>query len=418
MGIGLRRQKKKHAARGRGSRVGAVSSTVTSTVRGEGAQGPLRILILSASAGAGHLRAAEAIETACRMRLPSAEVKHVDALTLTPAPFRRLYSRGYLDFVSRAPELYGVLYERTNRPPRSPAGDKLRLALERLNTVPFVRFVKEFDPHVICHTHFLPAEIVGHEKRKGRVGAPHVVVVTDFEVHRYWLCAGVERYCVAREDNRFHLEALGVPTDRVRVTGIPIDPVFAEQANVAALKSKHGVEGGVPTVLILCGGFGVGPVEALVTSLWGAVAGARMVIVAGRNEALRERLSRRAARAPVPTRVLGYTREMHEWMAVSDILVTKPGGLTTSEGLALGLPFVVANPIPGQETRNATMLFEEGVAISGENPYTIGPRVARLLASPERLSAMRRRALALARPRAALDIAEELERTANPDPTG
>src|SRR5262245_58120892 len=118
---------------------------------------PLRVLVLSASAGAGHLRAAEAVEAACRMRFPGSEVRHVDALTLTPAPFRRMYSRGYLDLVARAPALFGVLYEHTNRPPRNPAADKIRLALDRLNTAGFVRFVRSFDPHVICHTHFLPA---------------------------------------------------------------------------------------------------------------------------------------------------------------------------------------------------------------------------------------------------------------------
>jgi processive 1,2-diacylglycerol beta-glucosyltransferase len=393
MGLGLRRRRKKpHAA--------------------APAHQPLRVLVLSASAGAGHLRAGEAVEAACRMRFPGSEVRHVDALTLTPAPFRRMYSRGYLDFVARAPGLFGVLYEHTNRPPKNPAADKIRLALERLNTAAFVRFVKTFDPHVICHTHFLPAEIVGHERRKGRIAAPDTVVVTDFEVHRFWLCRGAGGYCVAREENRLHLEALGVPREQVRVTGIPIDPVFGLKPERAVLRKKHGIENGLPTVLVLCGGFGVGPMEALVKNLQGALTKARMVIVTGRNEALRERLSALARRAPTPMRVLGYTREMHELMALADLAVTKPGGLTTSEALAMGLPLVVANPIPGQETRNAIMLYEEGVAISGENPYTIGPRVARLLASPNRLGEMRRKALALARPEAAHVIAEDLGRMA------
>ena len=372
----------------------------------------LRVLVLSASAGAGHLRAGEAVEAACRMRFPGSQVRHVDALTLTPAPFRRMYSRGYLDFVARAPGLFGVLYEHTNRPPRNPAADKIRLALDRLNTTAFVKFVKTFDPHVICHTHFLPAEIVGHERRKRRIAAPDTVVVTDFEVHRFWLCRGAGGYCVAREENRVHLEALGVPGHEIQVTGIPIDPVFSEKPDRALLRKKHGVEGEMPTILVLCGGFGVGPMEALVRNLWGALTNARLVIVTGRNEALREKLSALARRAPAPTRVLGYTREMHEWMALADLAVTKPGGLTTSEALAVGLPLVVANPIPGQETRNAIMLYEEGVAISGENPYTIGPRVASLLAAPERLREMRRKAAALARPQAAHVVAEHLGRMA------
>lgn len=370
---------------------------------------PRRILVLSASAGAGHLRAAEAVESACRRRFPKAEVKHVDTLTLTPPSFRRLYGQGYVDFVNHAPELLGVLYDKTNRPPKHKAAETLRGLLERLNTRPFVKFLREFAPDVVAHTHFLPAAIVAHEKKKRRFAAPHLVVVTDFDVHRFWLCPGIDRYCVAREDNRIHLAALGTPAESVRITGIPIDPVFAEKPDVPALRAKHGVADERPLLLVLAGGLGVGPIEALVESLWASVRGARLVVVAGRNEALRARLEKRAATAPLPTQVLGFTREMHEWMALATLAVSKPGGLTTSEALARGLPLVVTNPIPGQETRNATMLFEEGAAISGENPLTIGARVARLLASPARLAAMARAARALGRPRAAEAVADEIE---------
>jgi processive 1,2-diacylglycerol beta-glucosyltransferase len=371
---------------------------------------PRRVLILSASAGAGHMRAAEAVLAACQERWPKAEARHVDVLTLTPGPFRRLYGKGYLDFVNKAPELVGMLYDRTNRPPKSPAADRLRLLAERLNTRPLLTLLREFDPDVVCHTHFLPAEIVAHQKRKGRVRAPHAVVVTDFDVHRFWLCKGVARYFVAREENRVHLEALAEPSSTVRVTGIPIHPAFGRVPDAAALRRKHALDPGRPLLLVLCGGFGVGPVESLVESLIAAVKNAQLVVVAGRNEALRQGLERVARRGDVPARVLGFTTEMHEWMAVADLAVTKPGGLTTSEALALGLPIVVANAIPGQETRNASMLFEAGAAISGENPLTVGYRVAQLLLSPERLRAMREAARSLGRPHAAAEIAEELGR--------
>lgn len=369
---------------------------------------PGRVLILSAASGAGHLRAAQAVEAACRLRHPQAEVLHLDVLTLTSPAFRKLYGDGYLDFVNTAPELLGVLYNRTNRQPRNPAREKLKLALDRLNTRPLVKAVTAFRPDVICHTHFLPAGIVAHQKRKGSLTAPHAVVITDFEVHRWWLCPGVDRYFVAREDNRVHLEALGEPRDRIRITGIPIDPVFAEQPDVPALRKKHGISAELPLLLVLCGGFGVGPVEELVASLWRSVRKAQLTIITGKNEDLRKRLTPLAEQAPLPTKVLGFSREIHEWMAIADLAVGKPGGLTTAETLARGLPLVVANPIPGQETRNATMLYEEGAAISGENPLTLGARVARLLASPPRLAALRRAARGLGRPQAALEIADEL----------
>lgn len=371
-------------------------------------RGPRRILVLSASAGGGHVRAAQALEAACRTVHPGADVTHIDVLSLTPAPFRKLYADGYLELVNRAPDLLGYLYDRTNRPPRSAAVERVKQAVERLNTRPLVRFIRDHDPDVIVHTHFLPAEIVAHEKTRGRITAPHVVVVTDFDVHRYWVCPGAARYFVARDDNRVHLEALGEAGALVRVTGIPIHPAFATEADVPALRRKHEVVTGRPLVLVLCGGFGVGPVSGLVETLWRSLKGVELVVVTGRNAALRRSLEEAAAKAPVPTRVLGYTEEMHEWMSLADLAVTKPGGLTTSEALALGLPLVVAGAIPGQETRNAVMLFEEGAGVSGENPWTVGIRVAKLLAAPSRLSAMRRAAARLGRPRAALDVAREL----------
>ncbi len=372
---------------------------------------PKRILLLSASAGAGHMRAAEAVEAACRARFPEAETRHLDVLSLAPPAFRRLYGKGYLDFVNRAPELVGILYDRTNRPPRHPAAEALRRAVDRLNSRPLVKFVGEFAPDVICHTHFLPAEIVARERRKGRLRAPHAVVVTDFDVHRFWLCPGVDRYFVAREDNRVHLQALGEPPDRVRVTGIPIHPSFAEPVDLAALRRKHGS----PRDGRSCWSWPAASGWARWSAWWWRwprrLPALRSWRSRGETRAFAGRMERAVAGAS-SVRVLGFTAEIHEWMALARLVVTKPGGLTTSEALAMGLPLVIANAIPGQETRNATMLYEEGAAVSGENPLTFGYRVARLLASPERLDAMATAARRLGRPAAATEIARELGRLA------
>lgn len=368
----------------------------------------MRVLILSASVGAGHLRAAEAVEAACRLADPQADVRNLDVLTLTPAAFRRLYARGYLDLVNHAPELLGLLYDRTNRAPRGRAAERLRLAVERLNTRPLVELLADFQPDVVCHTHFLSAEILAHRQRRRGLRVPQAIVVTDFDVHRFWLSPAAALYCVARQDNHDHLAALGVPGERVQVTGIPILPAFGALPSRDSLRGKHGVANDRPLVLVLCGGFGVGPIEELVRSLWAHLSQARLVIVTGRNQELQRRLETQARRVRVPTQVLGFTTEMHEWMALADVAVGKPGGLTTSEALACGVPLVVTHPIPGQETRNAVMLYEEGAAISGENPLTVGPRVARLLAAPDRLAALRRNALRLGRPDAAARVARSL----------
>jgi processive 1,2-diacylglycerol beta-glucosyltransferase len=360
-----------------------------------------RILVLSASAGAGHLRAAEAVAKAMALEAPGAEARHIDVLTLAGRPFREAYSQFYLKLVERAPALWGFLYDRLDRPPKQvPAA--LRSALHRWNTRRLVDEVRAFAPDAIVSTHFLPADVLGRERRKGRLGAPLGVVITDADVHRLWVHRGVDRYFVARDEAGALLEGLGYGAAQVQVTGIPIDPRFAAAADRPALRRKHGLPDAGPIVLLLGGGFGVGPVRELARALAEARRPALVVVVAGRNEALRRSL---VAQAGPRVRVLGFTTEMHEWMAAADLLVTKPGGLTTAEALARGLPMVLVNPIPGQEERNADALLESGAAVKANTRETLAWKVDSVLGSPERLAALRAAALRAAHPRAAFDVA-------------
>jgi processive 1,2-diacylglycerol beta-glucosyltransferase len=360
-----------------------------------------RILILSASAGAGHLRAAEAVARAVALEEPRAETRHLDVLTLAGKAFRDAYSQFYLKLVERAPALWGFLYDRLDRPPRRvPAG--LRSALHRWNTRKLVTEVRGFAPDAIVSTHFLPADVLGRERRKGRLAAPLGVVITDADVHRLWVHRGVDRYFVARDEAGALLGRLGYGAEQVQVTGIPIDPRFAEAGDRVALRRKHGLPPEGAVVLLLGGGFGVGPVRQIALALEQAQRPSLVVVVAGRNEALRRSL---AAHAGPRTRVLGFTTEMHEWMAAADLLVTKPGGLTTAEALARGLPMVLVNPIPGQEERNADALLESGAAVKANTPETLAWKVDSVLGSAERMAALRAAAIRAARPRAAFDVA-------------
>ncbi|MBX7185837.1 MAG: glycosyltransferase [Vicinamibacteria bacterium] len=231
--------------------------------------------------------------------------------------------------------------------------------------------------------------------------------MTDYDVHRFWHCPGIDRYFVARAENVEVLARLGEPREAIRVTGIPIHPSLAAPVDLEALRAKHGVSRARPLVLVLSGGFGVGPVAELSESLALAVESAQIVVVAGRNEALKARVAKATSSFGERVRVIGFTTEMREWMALASLIVTKPGGLTSSEALACGVPMVITFPIPGQETRNATMLYEEGAAISGENPATVGWRVARLLEDLPRLAAMKENARRLGKPNAASEVAEQ-----------
>ncbi len=372
-----------------------------------------KVLLLSASAGAGHLRAAEAIEKAFNEAkdAESREVRHIDVLNYTNKLFRHFYSKAYIDLVNKMPEVPGWMYDKLDKPWKN---ERRRLALDKLNTRPFVKLLRTYQPDLIVCTHFLPAEIVSWLKAKERLSSRQVIIVTDFDVHAMWLVHHYERYFVALDEARVYLEALGIPPNKITVSGIPIDPVFAVKKDKHEMRAKHGLAPDRMTILLSAGGFGVGSVDALVNSLLPLPHRAQIVAICGRNEELKKRLSRLAARikpdATVTLKPFGYTKEMDELMTASDIVIGKPGGLTTSEALAKGLVFVIVNPIPGQEERNSDHLLEAAVAIRSNNLPTLSYKLDRLLADPQRFRSMQTNSRRMGRPNAAKEIVEELLR--------
>jgi len=349
------------------------------------------------------------LEKAFTQSSAAREVRHVDVLNYTNKVFRHLYSKAYLDMVNRMPEMMGWLYDHLDKPWKN---ERRRLALDKLNTRPLVKLLKEYKPDITVCTHFLPAEILSWLKAKERIGCPQAIVVTDFDVHAMWLCRYYEQYFVALEETQMHMEKLGIPANKVTVTGIPIDPLFASVKNKREMRMKHGLAPDKTTILVSTGGFGVGRVEDLSDCLSKLEHETQIVVLCGRNEELRKKLDKLAAKRPAGSSVsmlnIGYTTLMDEFMSASDILLGKPGGLTTSEALAKGLVFVIVNPIPGQEERNSDHLLEEGVAIRCNNLPVLGYKVDRLLDDAARFARMQDSARRLARPHAARDIVTKL----------
>jgi len=368
-----------------------------------------RVLLLSASAGAGHVRAAEAVEKAFNESSDAIEVRHLDVLFHTNKVFRHLYSKAYIDLVNRMPEVPGWIYDKLDKPWKN---ERRRLALDKLNTRPFVKLLREYQPDLIVCTHFLPAEIVSWLKAKERIASRQAIVVTDFDVHAMWLCHHYEQYFVAIDEARAYLEVLGIPPQKITVSGIPIDPIFSRHKDKAAMRRKHGLVADRNTILLSAGGFGVGSIETLIAALLHLQTAAQVVAVCGRNVELKDRLAKLAARMTPASRVIikpfGYTQEMDELMAASDLVLGKPGGLTTSEALAKGLVFVIVNPIPGQEERNSDHLLEAGVGIRCNNLPTLAYKLDRLLSDRRRFAEMQRNTRKLARPHAASEIVRKL----------
>jgi processive 1,2-diacylglycerol beta-glucosyltransferase len=366
-----------------------------------------RILILSASVGAGHLRAAEAVEKALRITVPDATVKNVDVLDLTNRVFRRVYGKLYLDLVNKAPHVLGYFYDIMDRPARSGQGDRMRLVLQKLNLKVFIRFLQKEPWDLVINTHFLPAEIIASLRKQGELTLPQVTVTTDFDTHRLWVNQPCERYFTATEEGALYLQTWGVPAQDIQSTGIPIDPVFAEPKERAACRAKHGLAEDRPVLLQLAGGFGVGPIASYYRALLDVSVPIQLATVAGRNEALKTELEKIPCPSHHRSKVFGFTREIDELMAAADLVVSKPGGLTTSETLARGAVMVIVNPIPGQESRNSDFLLENGAAVKANSTTLLTHKVTALLKDPKRMESHRANVHRIARPRAAFDVVEK-----------
>ncbi len=368
-----------------------------------------RVLILSASSGAGHVRAGQALEKAFHAQ-GHCQVAHIDSLHYVSKLFQRIYDKAYIRMVNRAPDLMGLLYQQTDKPW---SHSRERLAMDRLNTQPMIRMLKKVQPDLCVATHFLPAEILAWLIAKKKLRARHVIAVTDYDVHASWLCRTVDRYYVAMEESAEYLARIGVPREKLCIAGIPIDPLFEKPVNAEEPRLKLGLARGEFVVLLSAGGYGVGPVEQLVTDLLSVQRPWQIVAIAGKSEPLKkrlEKLARTAGNTPsgqprlVP---VGFTTEMDQYMGAADLLIGKAGGLTTSEALARGLPMVLVEPIPGQEERNADHLLEAGVAIRCNNLPAAAWKIAKLVDRPEKLAAMKQSARAMARPDAARAIAQD-----------
>jgi len=364
-----------------------------------------RVLILSTSAGTGHVRAAEALAKAFAEDPRIEAVENVDALKFTNKLFRDFYSKLYIQLVKSAPQVLGWLYKSSDEPWK---GDEVRLRLDRLNTQPLVKFIRKFRPDIIVCTHFMPAGIISHLIAKGKLDAHLSVVVTDLDMHAMWLSRIFHRYFVAIDETRAHLEALGLPAERITVSGIPIDPVFALPVDKRATRLAYGLDPDKTTLLLSAGALGVSPTEIAVARLMQLRNETQTIVICGRNEELQARVAGIVGAGNPRFKILGYSDKMHELMKISDLFIGKPGGLTTSEALACGLPMVIISPIPGQEERNSDHLLEDGAAVKCNEMTTVPYKIDSLLDDSARLESMRRAAQKLGRPDAARTIARIL----------
>src|SRR5687767_13171763 len=367
----------------------------------------MRVLIATVTAGAGHLQAAAALEEAWRGLRPRDQVEKLDVLDFTSKLYRAFYVESYVKIIEHAPELWAHVFKKTDNPALVRKLTRFRRTLAQMTTTKFARRIEESAPEVVLCTHYLPLEIMGRVTREAGTGDSTFIVstVTDFEAHALWMEPAVDLYCVAAEQTKARLVARGAAPESIVATGIPVSSRFAKRPNLLALRKQMGLRDDLSTLLVLSGGFGMGPVAEIHRELQTLPFPVQILVVCGRNIELRQELAMLDRRHP--THLFGFVENMQELMAVADLVITKPGGLTTSEALAMGKPIFILNPIPGQEAANSDFLLENGAAAKANSTEDLPFRLGKLLGS-NRLKEMAAVAKALGRPRAALDVCREV----------
>jgi processive 1,2-diacylglycerol beta-glucosyltransferase len=362
-----------------------------------------RVCILTLGVGSGHLRASEAVQRALYSISDPIEVKVVDALESARPWFHWLYVNPYWWMLRHAPWLWHGLFERRQRKLHNSTAPHW---VFRRGCREVLRHIKNYAPHLVIVTEIGAAEIAALGRREGWSNAPILAVQTDFQTEPPWVQSAIDMYCVASDEARSQLIGWGVLPNRVLLSGIPVDPAFALPFDKPDLKRALGLDARRPVVLVMGGGMGPVPLDEVITSLEHSGVPMQVLAVAGHDQEVRRRLELLRGRLAMDLHLFGWTETVPELMAVADLLITKPGGVTTAEALTVGLPMILTHPLPGPEVRHVRYLEQKGVALHANRLADIPRLTSQLLACTPELQGMRRRARECARPGAAHTIAQ------------
>ncbi len=357
----------------------------------------MKILVIHASAGAGHTKAAEALFSHLK-ETTSFDVKIADSLEYSSWIYQKAYRQGYAFLVGRVPWLWGLLFGLADAPALSCLSKFLQRVGNNIHAKPLKKFLiaEKFD--YIFSTHFLANEIAGYLKKRGMIHSQIVSIVTDYDVHRIWLADGIDYYTVACDYTKERLIKLGVREVKIVVSGIPTDKKFSRPVDNHELRIKLQIKEGVFTVLIATGSFGIGPIEQVINRLRGY----QILVVCGRNKKLFHKLVQKNMEL---VKVCALVSNMDELMSAADVMITKPGGLSISEALVKGLPLVFFSAIPGQEAHNARILKSYGIGFTGKSIDDIHAEIKKLSSSKDYYALMQKNIAQLARPSAINEIA-------------
>jgi processive 1,2-diacylglycerol beta-glucosyltransferase len=316
----------------------------------------MKILIISVSAGAGHVRAAEALEKTAKINFPQHEIKHIDMMEYVSAPLRTSIVDTYKLLIKNAPDLWGFIYKKSDNIKKLGKLSSLINTINKINARKFYAFLEKYNPdHIIC-THSFPAQTLRQAKNKSIANKPISLVVTDYGIHAYWLLKNIQYYFVATKKMKWEIEQAVAKTTDCHITGIPIDPVFFDIQKTNKYNKKH-------TILLMSGGQGMIQSDKISQYLLSQNFSQpiHIIAIAGKNKNLQEKLKdiqKKYTQTINSLETLGWTNKIHTYMNQADLIISKPGGITTSECIVLGKHMIAIDPIPGQEEHNAEYLLQ------------------------------------------------------------
>ncbi|MEH7413811.1 glycosyltransferase [Neobacillus drentensis] len=346
-----------------------------------------KVLILTGNYGDGHIQVAQALHDAIEMRYPSLEPVVFDFMEWVH-PYSNQFSRFiYLQGVKKFPQVYGFIYQKTRKV------NKLSNVMKSILSTGVGRMLKlieEVQPTVVVSTFPLAAAVMSKVKSLGLTDIPTVTTITDHTDHSCWIYPFTDQYIVGSKIVRDSLIELGVEENRIAHTGIPIRQQFSQAFQREEIFAKYGLDPHMSTILVMGGGCGmIGDGNSTIEEIDALSKPIQLIIVCGHNEKLRMQLQEKLKDSKHRIHLTGYIQYVHELMAISDLMITKPGGVTTFEAIAMELPMLLYKPIPGQEQDNAKFLVRSGVAVQAKTNQELMDRLSTLLGKKEILQEMR-----------------------------
>lgn len=365
----------------------------------------MNILILTVSAGSGHINAAEAIKDKFKSEYPASKILLVDTYKYVNPMVDKLVVGGYISTIKKTPGIYGKLYAISeSRDSKYNFGKVLNSFL----AIHLESLIKEFKPAIIVCTNFIPLQILSIINKKEAVNVPIISVITDFTTHSYWLHEYVSAYVVAHDLLKLELIRKGIPGDKIHPCGIPFCKSFLLKKEKSKLLREFRLEEKL-TVLIMGGGLGYGELEKTFLSLSSINKDIQIIVITGTNKKLRQQLETYSVNIDKKIKIIGYTNRVADFMDVSDFIITKPGGMTITESLIKELPIFIISPIPGQEERNARFLTNIGAAVRILKNDDAGCVLHQVIDNPLRLNQLKEMERFIARPKATEDVVSLIE---------